>query len=442
MYYTSDIACILSDAKKRLIEGDTMKKPKILLLAAVIAGTFSLSPHTLASNMPDIVVKMQIDNPLMEINGVKTEIDVGLTTAPVIKNDRTLVPIRSVAETFGGKVTWNEDTRSILLTMDGDEIELTIDSDIAHINGNAEVLDTAPTVINDRTMLPLRFIAESFKLGVAWDESTQTVSLIRNSFDDNEHNALESVLIEYSGQPYMQINNNIPFFKSYEIINGSFEYYSRLDELGRCDVCFASVAKDTMPAADRESISAVTPTGWINASYDNIDGGYIYNRCHLIGFQLTGENANERNLITGTRYLNIDGMLPFENQIADYVNKTENHVLYRSTPVFTDSNSVADGVLLEAYSVEDNGGGISFCVFCYNVQPGITIDYLTGESSYSGQASVPINDNTASKIYRTPSGKKYHSSVECGGKNSYEISWDEAVKSKLTPCSKCIGSSK
>ena len=196
-----------------------------------------------------------------------------------------------------------------------------------------------------------------------------------------------------------------------------------------------------MPTEERESISSITPTGWLNTFYDNIAGGYLYNRCHLIGYQLTGENANERNLITGTRYLNVDGMLPFENDIAEYIEKTKNRVVYRSTPVFTGNNLVADGVLLEAYSVEDNGEGISFCVYCYNVQPEIIIDYLTGASSVEGGTTSPPSENSdakiKSKVYRTPSGKRYHFDAECGGKNSYEVSIDKAKNAGLTPCLKC-----
>ncbi|MBR4890561.1 MAG: DNA/RNA non-specific endonuclease [Clostridia bacterium] len=233
-------------------------------------------------------------------------------------------------------------------------------------------------------MLPIRFIAEGFNLGVAWDERARTVSVIRNSFDENEYNYIMNVVPSYNGSPYAIVNDNAPMFKDYEIINGSFEYYSSLDALGRCSVCMASIASDLMPNTERESISSVKPTGWINVKYDIVDGGYLYNRCHLIGYQLTGENANKKNLITGTRYLNVDGMLTFENMIDDYIEKTGNRVMYRVTPVFKGNNLVADGVLLEAYSVEDKGSGISFCVYCYNVQPGININYLTGASSLAG----------------------------------------------------------
>ena len=187
-----------------------------------------------------------------------------------------------------------------------------------------------------------------------------------------------------------------------------------------------------MPTEKRESISSVTPTGWINKSYDNVPGKYLYNRCHLIGYQLTGENANERNLITGTRYFNVDGMLPFEDRIDDYIDRTGNHVMYRATPLFKDNNLVADGVLLEAYSVEDSGDGISFCVYCYNVQPGIIIDYATGDSRSGGESN-----SAAITVYRTPRGKKYHFNAQCGGKNSFSVTLDEAIGGGLTPCAKC-----
>jgi len=417
-----------------------MKKYSKILITTFLSLMFSFCIFTgtvLADE--DVIVSLQIDNPIMEVNGVDIEIDAGRGTAPQIVNGRTLVPIRAIIEAFGGDVGWEESTQTVLLSMDDDTIKLIINSNVAYLNNTPKTLDVAPTVINDRTMLPIRFVAEGFNLGVAWEDDTKTVSIIQNVFDENEYNSLMSVLPEYYGIAYTEINNNIPFFEEYEIINGSFEYYSDLDELGRCDVCFASIATDLMPTEKRESISSVKPTGWINVSYENVDGGYLYNRCHLIGFQLTGENANERNLITGTRYLNIDGMLPFENQIADYIENTGNRVVYRVTPVFTGNNLVADGVLLEAYSVEDNGQGISFCVFCYNVQPEITIDYSTGRSFSSGNVTTPDKENavTYSGVYRTPTGKRYHFDIQCGGKNSFAITLTEAINAGLTPCAKC-----
>lgn len=187
-------------------------------------------------------------------------------------------------------------------------------------------------------------------------------------------------LPDYSGDPYVIINDNIPYFDESEYTEESFETYSELDELGRCGVAYANIGTDIMPTEERGSIGQIKPSGWHTVKYDIVDGNYLYNRCHLIGYQLSGENANEQNLITGTRYLNIEGMLPFENTTADYVTETENHVFYRVTPIFTGDNLVADGVLMEAYSVEDKGEGVCFCVFVYNVQPGIEIDYVTGES--------------------------------------------------------------
>ena len=191
-----------------------------------------------------------------------------------------------------------------------------------------------------------------------------------------------ATLPEYSDSPYVIVNNNEPFFTENDMTADSFEYYGELDELGRCTVAYASIGKDLMPTEKRGSIGSVKPTGWHTVKYDIVDGKYLYNRCHLIGYQLTAENANKNNLITGTRYLNVDGMLPlFENMVADYIKETNNHVLYRVTPIFTGDNLLADGVLMEAESVEDNGEGISYNVFCYNVQPGVKIDYVTGDSS-------------------------------------------------------------
>ena len=202
----------------------------------------------------------------------------------------------------------------------------------------------------------------------------------------------------YSGKPYTAVNNNEPYFTSDDLTTEAFENYSELDSLGRCGVAYANVCLETMPTEKRGSISEVKPTGWHSVKYDNVDGKSLYNRCHLIGYQLTAENANQQNLITGTRYLNVDGMLPIENMVADYVKETDNHVLYRVTPIFTGDNLVADGVLMEGYSVEDEGDGICFCVYAYNVQPGITIDYATGDSwlsSENGNSDSSSGGNSA-----------------------------------------------
>lgn len=411
-----------------------MKKFKfinIIIITTLICNLFFTTFIKGADYDSDVIISMQIDNPYMEVNGVTAEIDSGRGTAPIIRNGRTLVPIRAIIEAFDGNVTWNENTASVGLFMNGESITLTIDSYTAYLNDKAYTLDVAPTVINSRTMLPVRFVAEGFNIGVAWDEPTRTVSLVRNTFDKLEYENLITLIPPYNGNAYAVINQNKPFFKGYEIINGSFEYYSSHDNLGRCNTCMASIGTDLMPTDNRESISSVKPTGWQNKEYEHIDGGYIYNRCHLIGFQLTGENANNRNLITGTRYLNIEGMLPFENMVDDYIEETGNHVMYRATPVFTNDNLLADGVLLEAYSVEDDGAGISFCIYCYNVQPGVNIDYATGANSQGVIEPVII------RYYRTPTGKKYHIDAQCGGKTAFETTLEQALNDGLTPCLKC-----
>lgn len=203
---------------------------------------------------------------------------------------------------------------------------------------------------------------------------------------------------EYSGEDYIILNNNIPNFSDSDLTTTSFEEYSPLDSLGRCGVAFANIGTDIMPTEKRESISSVKPSGWKSAEYptDVIKGKYLYNRSHLIGFQLTAENANERNLITGTRYFNATLMLPYENMVADYIKETNNHVLYRVTPVFEGNNLVATGVQMEAKSVEDDGEGIEFNVFVYNIQPGITIDYATGNSALSGEEIINTDSSTDS----------------------------------------------
>ncbi|MCF0229847.1 MAG: DNA/RNA non-specific endonuclease [Parasporobacterium sp.] len=188
---------------------------------------------------------------------------------------------------------------------------------------------------------------------------------------------------EYSGRPYAYVNGGVPNFTADDLTTEPFEIYSDLDWLGRCGVAYANICMELMPTEERGSIGMIKPSGWNQEKYPGIvdsDPPYLYNRCHLIGYQLSGENANEKNLITGTRYLNVEGMLPFENMVADYVRRTGNHVLYRVTPIFEGLELVARGVLMEAMSVEDNGAGILFNIYCYNVQPGIVIDYVTGEN--------------------------------------------------------------
>lgn len=236
----------------------------------------------------------------------------------------------------------------------------------------------------------------------------------------------------YSGNAFVVINNNVPNFSVNELKSTGYETYSELDSLGRTGVALASVGKDTMPNPDEErgSISSIKPTGWVQAKYSGISGGYLYNRCHLIGWQLSAENANKKNLLTGTRYFNTSGMLPFENMVADYIKETGNHVAYRITPIYDGNNLLASGVQMEAYSVEDGGEGICFNVYCYNVQPGITINYATGASSGSSadtpkEETTPVPqptpepeqtqpDTSSQTVYiATKSGEKYHSTRDC-----------------------------
>lgn len=197
----------------------------------------------------------------------------------------------------------------------------------------------------------------------------------------------------YSGEAYVELNDNVPSFSKNDMTSKAFEKYSELDDLGRCGTAYANVCKETMPTEERGNIGMIKPSGWQTVKYDNVDGKYLYNRCHLIGYQLTAENANEKNLITGTRYLNIEGMLTFENMVADYIDETDNHVLYRVTPIFKGDNLLASGMQMEAYSVEDKGKGVSFNVYCYNVQPGIEINYSDGTSRLADGtvASITLN---------------------------------------------------
>ena len=254
---------------------------------------------------------------------------------------------------------------------------------------------------------------------------------------------------QYSGSPFVELNDNQPGLSEEEFTTESFESYSPLDSLGRCGTAYACIGQDLMPTQDRESISEVHPTGWQTAKYDFVDGGYLYNRCHLIGFQLTGENANEENLITGTRYMNVEGMLPFENMVTDYIKETGNHVIYRVTPIFEGENLVASGVTMEAISVEDDGEGICFSVYVYNVQPGVEIDYQTGESWESGEesSSSQLSQVSATEeehyILNTKS-QKFHlpecSSVDDmseSNKKEYYGTREELIEQGYEPCGNC-----
>ena len=248
----------------------------------------------------------------------------------------------------------------------------------------------------------------------------------------------------YSGEPYVEVEDNKPDFSDEDKNTDSYEYYSELDEEGKCGVVEANIGEELMPDEERGSIGQVKPTGWHTVKYDNVDGKYLYNRCHLIGYQLTGENANEKNLITGTRYMNTEGMLPFEDLVADYVRETGNHVLYRVTPVFEGDNLLASGVQMEAMSVEDDGEGVSFNVYVYNVQPGIEIDYATGESRYVGEPVKDINSTEKGMYVLNTNTGKYHLPSCSGAKRTQKKNKEEFVGSKAEleakgyePCGSC-----
>lgn len=286
-----------------------------------------------------------------------------------------------------------------------------------------------------------------------------------DSILDNNNETVSTISVEdipdYQGTSYVEINNNEPFFTQEEKTNlDAFENYSELDELGRCGVAYANVCRELMPTKPREEIGDIRPTGWHTVKYnDIIDGNYLYNRCHLIGYQLTGENANADNLITGTRYLNINGMLPFENMIYEYLEANDNHVLYRVTPIFEGDNLVAGGVLLEGYSVEDSGLGICFNVYCYNVQPGIHIDYATGDSyeeqtyvadtstkpdseymDETGEISDTGVQDDSELVWISATGSRYHTINNCGSMNSdkaTQITRKQAEEMGYSACKLC-----
>lgn len=286
----------------------------------------------------------------------------------------------------------------------------------------------------------------------------------------------------YSGKKYVTVNKNIPFFNDSDLTTKSFENYSNLDSLGRPGVAFANINEDIMPTGERGSISGIKPVGWHTVRYDDIvDGKYLYNRCHLIGWQLAGENANEKNLITGTRYFNVDGMLPFENWVDEYIEEhPSNHVLYRVTPIYTGNNLVADGVLMEAKSVEDKGKGVQFNVFVYNVQPGIEINYANGDSKVGKEGVTPGEipseitagykkpqptpepkpdpaptpkpeptpepeptpvppSNNNEIVYWTPNGKSYHTTKNCPTLSRSKTIYEGTIaqSGKTDPCDKC-----
>ena len=253
---------------------------------------------------------------------------------------------------------------------------------------------------------------------------------------------------------YTVLNNNIPEFSENEITTTAFEEYSELDDLGRCGVAFACIGEEIMPTEERGAIGQIKPSGWQMAKYDIVDGKYLYNRCHLIGYQLSGENANEKNLITGTRYMNVDGMLPFENKVADYIKETKNHVMYRVTPIFEGNNLLAKGVQMEAFSVEDTGEGVSFNVFVNNIQPGIEINYLDGTSKLKSDNSSekitkkeeekPENENSDTIYILNTNTMKFHNEgcssakdIKPKNKESFNGTRTWLIDNGYSPCGIC-----
>lgn len=264
-----------------------------------------------------------------------------------------------------------------------------VKGNVAVNEGNTAFEQDTSVVAEESTEAERNFTSENSEDAAKSDKNIEGTSA--SSIDSAD-------IPEYSGKAYCEINGNVPGFGDDELTTEAFEDYSELDSLGRCGVAYANICKEIMPTEERGEIGMVKPSGWHTVKYsDRIDGNYLYNRCHLIGYQLAGENANEKNLITGTRYLNVTGMLPFENEVADYVESTGNHVLYRVTPIFDGDNFVASGVQMEAESVEDKGAGVSFNVYVYNVQPGVLIDYATGGSEADPGYVVP-GENTSSDV--------------------------------------------
>ncbi|MGN1451324.1 MAG: DNA/RNA non-specific endonuclease [Eubacteriales bacterium] len=274
--------------------------------------------------------------------------------------------------------------------------------------------------------------------------SSPSSALVSPESTSKTPTSYETLVPEYSGGAFDVLNGNEPEFSADQLVTTAYEYYSELDYLGRCGVAISCIGREIMPTEERGSIGQVKPTGWHTVKYDIVDGKYLYNRCHLIGFQLTGENANVCNLITGTRYMNTEGMLPFENMVADYVKETGNHVLYRVTPVFEGTELVARGVKMEAFSVEDNGDGICFNVFVHNVQPGIEIDYATGDSRLATNGETTETESGTADYILNTSSKKFHlpscssvSDILEKNRGEYSGSREDLIAMGYSPCGNC-----
>ena len=393
----------------------------------------------------------------VSVNGNAVNFDV----PPMIINDRTMVPMRAIFEALGAGVDWDDASKTAVSERGGVSVSVTIGESALKRNGESIALDSPAVIVDGRTLVPVRAISEAFGCGVEWDGGSRSVIITDGSYSGTYNGSGSTTIYDippYSGMPYAAVNLNVPYFTPYEVTTAAYESYSDLDYLGRCGAASACLGVETMPTEKRGAIGSVRPSGWQTIRYDFISGLYLYNRCHLIGYQLSGENANEKNLITGTRYLNVEGMLPFEDETAEYIKSTGNHVMYRVTPMYTGENLVADGVLMEGLSAEDGGSGLQFCVFCYNVQPGVSIDYATGESYATGEITAPEQEDihapsepevisepvyTGTYIINTNTGVFHYE--DCGSvkkmseKNKQEFtgSRDELVAEGYRPCSIC-----
>ena len=320
-------------------------------------------------------------------------------------------------------------------------------------NGNeeareAEINSSPPTVATVEVTTQTTSVTTTTSTTTTTVTTTTTEKTPEIKKSDEESISLSDIP-SYDSEPYFVINDNKPFFS--DNTTKAFEQYSELDSLGRCGPAYANICTEIMPTEKRGDISSVKPSGWHSEKYDWIEGENLYNRCHLIGYQLSGENANEKNLITGTRYMNTEGMLPFENMVADYVKETKNHVLYRVTPMFDGDDLVAKGVLMEGRSVEDEGQGIEFNVFCYNVQPDVDITYSTGSSkavekiieTEPPQEEEEVQYNSLSYIVNTNTGKFHNPScssvkkISSSNRWDYDGSRDELIDMGYVPCKRC-----
>ena len=402
-------------------------------ILALITGLMLGCPALTATAQTGVIT-VALNGSVLDFEGVN----------PTIISDRTMVPMRAIFEALGADVSWDDVSKTAYAHKDDTNVSIAIDDSRIIKNDSEIALDAPARLIDGYTFVPVRAVSEAFGCSVEWDADLRQVVIVSSKTDIP---LTVSEIAPYSGRPYAEINNNIACFDESDKKEYSFEIYGDQDYLGRCTQAFANLCTDTMPTEERGSIGSVKPSGWQSIKYEFIDGKYLYNRCHLIGYQLSAENANRKNLITGTRYLNTTGMLPFENMVADYIKETGNHVLYRVTPVFEGKNLVASGVHMEAFSVEDNGEGINFNVYCYNVQPGVVINYADGTSSESGEYvsdSEGSGVSTKGKYVLNTNSKKFHlpnctAALRISESNRQETNDDrEALIDKgYSPCGIC-----